>query len=222
MGAQEILFRDSEDIWEKLYQHPFVQGIATGTLDEEKFRFYLWQDYHYLLNYARIFSMGVIKATGNEKAMRAFAFSAYNALYGEMEIHKSYMARFGITEDMIHQVKPSMLNTSYTSYMLSVATGEGPAEVVAAITPCALSYGHLARRIVKDFPNAANHPLFGEWVDSYASGKYAQANRELCALQDELAAGYTDEQIAHLSEIFRNGSLYELKFWEMAWNMDME
>jgi len=31
----------AEKVWEDGYNHPFVQGLGTGALDKEKFKFYL-------------------------------------------------------------------------------------------------------------------------------------------------------------------------------------
>ena len=42
----------SADIWEGYLKHPFVRGIADGSLEIQKFRFYLLQDYVYLFDYA--------------------------------------------------------------------------------------------------------------------------------------------------------------------------
>ncbi len=56
-----------------------------------------------------------------------------NILGGEMNIHRGYMHRLGITEEDAERVKPSLNNKSYTSYMRAVAAEEGPAEIMAAV-----------------------------------------------------------------------------------------
>ena len=38
-----------------VYNHPFVQELGAGTLSKDKFKFYLLQDYLYLLEYAKVF-----------------------------------------------------------------------------------------------------------------------------------------------------------------------
>ena len=35
---------------------------------------------------------------------------------------------------------------------------------------------------------------------------------------DELTKDYTEAQIQHIIEIYKACSLYELGFWDMAWN----
>lgn len=139
----ERLLAATQDIWEGYLNHPFVHGIADGSLDIQKFRFYLLQDYVYLFDYAKVFAQGVVKSRDPE-IMRVFATSVANILGGEMNIHRGYMSRLGITEAEAERVKPSLNNESYTSYMRAVAAEEGPAEIMAAVLSCALSYEYIA------------------------------------------------------------------------------
>ena len=129
----------TREIWEGYLKHPFVRGIADGSLEIQKFRFYLLQDYVYLFDYAKVFAQGVVKSRDPE-VMRMFASSVANILGGEMNIHRGYMKRLGITEEDAERVKPSLPNSSYTAYMRAVAAEEGPAEIMAAVLSCALSY----------------------------------------------------------------------------------
>ena len=72
MTTTQRLLAATEDIWAEYHTHPFVRGIADGTLDEEKFRYYMVQDYLYLIDYAKVFAIGVAKARDPE-TMRLFA-----------------------------------------------------------------------------------------------------------------------------------------------------
>ena len=204
-------------IWEACLKHPFVTGIGDGTLAVEKFRYFMLQDYLYLFDYARVFAMGVVKAR-DPRLMRIFAANVDTILGGEMEIHRTYMARLGITEEQVFAVKPALDNLSYTNYMLSVASTGGPAEIVASILACSWSYAEIGQALAR-IPGAAEHPFYGEWIQGYASDSYAATNQSLIELMDELAAGASGEQLARLTEIFVNCSRYELGFWDMAWEM---
>ena len=44
----EQLKNESEPIWQRIFDRPFLKEIKEGTLPEETFRFYLLQDYLYL------------------------------------------------------------------------------------------------------------------------------------------------------------------------------
>ena len=204
-------------IWEACLKHPFVTGIGDGTLAVEKFRYFMLQDYLYLFDYARVFAMGVVKAR-DPRLMRTFAANVDAILGGEMEIHRTYMARLGITEEQVFAVKPALDNLSYTNYMLSVASTGGPAEIVASILACSWSYAEIGQALAR-IPGAAEHPFYGEWIQGYASDSYAATNQSLIELMDALAADASGEQLAQLTDIFVNCSRYELGFWDMSWEM---
>ena len=203
--------------WGKCLHHPLVTGIGDGTLDVEKFRHFMLQDYLYLFDYARVFALGVVKARDPE-LMRTFSKNVDAILNGEMNIHRAYMKRLGITEEQVFAVKPALDNLSYTNYMLSVAHTGGPMEIVASILACSWSYAEIGQALAA-IPGAADHPFYGEWIQGYASEDYAATNQALIELMDELATGATEDQIAHLTDIFVNCSRYELGFWDMAWEL---
>lgn len=218
MTTTQRLLAATEDIWAKYHTHPFVRGIADGTLDEEKFRYYMVQDYLYLIDYAKVFAIGVAKARDPE-TMRLFAGYVHQILDGEMDIHKGYMQRLGIALEDAERAPVALDNLSYTSYMLRVAYDEGPAEIAAAILSCALSYEYIAKEIVAKDPAAADHPFYGEWVRGYADPGYAASNQVLVELTERLTKDYSQAQLEHLTEIFIACSRYEGAFWDMAWEM---
>ena len=205
-------------IWEGYHVHPFVTGLGDGTLDAAKFRCFMLQDYLYLFEYVRVFALGVAKAR-DPALMCRFSASVDHILNGEMEIHRAYMARLGISEADMVEAKQTPASLSYTSYMLSVAYGQGPAEIVAAILACSWSYAEIGQRL-NALPGAADHPLYGEWVRGYADEGYQAANRDLVALMDRLAQGLEEKALQTLEDIFLQCSLYEMGFWDMAWKMD--
>ena len=204
-------------VWEACLRHPFVTGIGDGTLDMEKFRYFMLQDYLYLFDYARVFALGVVKARDPE-LMRVFAANVDAILGGEMKIHRAYMKRLDITEEQVFSVKPALANLSYTNYMLSVAQTGGPMEIVASILACSWSYAEIGQALAA-IPGAAEHPFYGEWIRGYASEEYAATNQALIELMDSLAADAGEEQLAYLTDVFVNCSRYELGFWDMAWGV---
>ena len=204
-------------VWEACLRHPFVAGIGDGTLDMEKFRYFMLQDYLYLFDYARVFALGVVKARDPE-LMRVFAANVDAILGGEMKIHRAYMKRLDITEEQVFSVKPALANLSYTNYMLSVAHAGTPMEIVASILACSWSYAEIGQAL-SAIPGAAEHPFYGEWIRGYASEEYAATNQALIELMDSLAADAGEEQLAYLTDVFVNCSRYELGFWDMAWDV---
>ena len=217
LSVSERLHEAAAPIWAKCLSHPFVTGIGDGTLDVDKFRYFMLQDYLYLFDYAKVFALGVVKARDPE-LMRIFAGNVESVLNGEMSLHRSYMKRLGITEAQVLAVRPALDNLSYTNYMLSVAGVGTPAEIVASILACSWSYAEIGQALAR-IPGALEHPFYGEWIQGYAGGEYAAANAALIELMNDLAKDASEAQMRDLTGIFVNCSRYELGFWDMAWEM---
>lgn len=217
MGTTQQLLDYAAEVWSAYNEHPFVLGIQNGTLEREKFRFYMIQDYLYLGDYAKIFALGVAKATNLSNAM---LFSQYiSVMNGELNVHSDYMARLGITQEDIDSAKRSLDSLSYTSYMLRVAYEETEVEIVAAILACAYSYEVIAKKMVENNPAAVDDEFYGSWISGYVSEEYSEENRVLIELLDDMTKSYTPAQTEHLKEVFLACSRYEMAFWDLSWNM---
>lgn len=218
MSVSQKIAASSMDLIESFYDHPFVVGMNDGTLDHEKFQYYMIQDYLYLFDYAKVFALGVAKSD-DVCAMRIFSEYLYSILHGEMEIHRGYMKRLGISEEAALKTPMAMANRSYTAYMLKEAYQGGAAETVVSILSCAVSYEYIGKEMVRRNPDAVNDPFFGDWIKGYSSPDYAQENRRLEELTDHLTRECPPAQIEKLSHIFRTCTLYEKGFWDMGWKM---
>ena len=218
MTMTERLLEATKEIWADYNEKPFVKGIADGSLDHKKFKYYMIQDYLYLLDYTKVFSLGTAKAA-DLSTMGLFSGYTHSILDEEMQIHRTYMKELGITKEELLQTPLALDNLSYTSYMLRIAYEGGAPEVMAAILSCALSYEWIAKKIVAEYPDADKHPFYGEWIRGYASDSYHKDNEVLIRLMDHLAEELSEEGKKHLTEIFVACSRYEAAFWDMAWEM---
>ena len=215
MSLRERLMRSVADIWPEYNNHPFVKGMETGTLEPEKFRFYIIQDYLYLNEYSKVFALGAAKAKSLE-TMKLFS-SVIDAIANvEMDIHKGYMGRLKVSQEEIDRTQRHPANLAYTSYMLRVAYEEEEPEILAAILSCALSYEDIAKKIVENNPQSVNHELYGKWIRNYSGEEYCGLNNVLVAYLEKSAENYSDLQLEHLCEIFRACSIHEMNFWDMA------
>lgn len=219
MKLSEKLYESVEEIWNGYYTHPFVQELGYGTLDIDKFRFYMIQDYLYLLEYVKVFALGIVKSK-EEKWMREFSRMVHTTLDGEMDIHKEYMTRLGITQEEIKEARQSLANRSYTSYMLEIAYNGGPLEILVAILSCAWSYGKIGAYL-STIEGAKEHAFYGEWVKGYAGEEYARETKDMISFVDEMGKDATAAEIEHLKDIFIRCSRYEYAFWDMSYKKEM-
>ena len=219
MQVSERLYNSLIDLWDKYNEHPFVKGLADGTLPLEKFQFFMIQDHLYLMQYAKVFALGVLKAK-NESDMRLFSSLIAATLDTENALHQDYLRRLNISQEMIAQAKPSIVTDSYTNYMIAIAEKEGLGELMAAVLSCSWSY-KLIGDFMEKFPGATEQEFYGEWVNMYISDGYRSSNQLMIDMVDRLTEGYTEQQIQNLEHIVYVCSQYEYMFWDMAWNQKM-
>ncbi|KAJ49675.1 thiaminase/transcriptional activator TenA [Clostridium tetanomorphum] len=219
MKFSERLYESVKEIWQSYYEHPFVKGIGDGTLEVDKFKYYMIQDYLYLLDYAKIYALGIVKAD-TEEVMQGFSSMVNGILNGEMSIHRSYMKRLGISQEEIKDAKASLDNISYTHYMLAVSHTGNLADLTVSLLSCMWSYLEIGRNLSK-VPNSTEHEFYGEWIRGYISKEYEELTQWVIDLTDELARDMSEKELKKLEEIFINTSKYEYMFWEMSYNKGM-
>ncbi|MGG4144972.1 thiaminase II [Paenibacillus algorifonticola] len=209
------LYQASREVWQKSHEHPFLVEMRQGTLDPQRFIYYLKQDYVYLIDYAKLFAYGSIKA-GDMATMVKFAGLYHSTLHVEMELHRQYADRFGVTREQLEGTQPSPSNIAYTKYMLDVAANGSLAEVVAALLPCMWSYREIGVTFA-NYPGALEHPLYKEWILMYSSEEFGELTNWCIGLMDQLAAGLPERELAKLEEHFVITSKMEYLFWDMAY-----
>jgi thiaminase/transcriptional activator TenA len=205
-----------KDIWEKIHQHPFVVGLGSGELPVEAFIRYMKQDYVFLIDYSKLFALGVVKARDLD-TMTFFAKLLHDTLNGEMELHRTYAAKLGITHQELEETKPSPINLAYTRYMLNVAQNGSLEELISSLLPCMWSYWEISKMLADNYPNSSEHPLYGEWVKMYSSNEFGSLAMWLIDLLDRLAEGKSEQELAILADHFLTTSRFEYMFWDMVY-----
>jgi thiaminase (transcriptional activator TenA) len=219
MKFSKRLHQKLQHIWRKNHSHPFVKGMGDGTLEQEKFRFYMIQDYLYLIDYSKLFALGAVKAT-NLEDMEKFSALLHATMNEEMSLHRQYAARFGISGEELENAEPSPITLAYTHYMLYSAQNGTLAELVAALLPCAWSYWEIGKEL-SEIPGALDHELYGDWIEMYSSEEFGEHAQWCIDLLDKLADGKSEAELLQLEKIFLNTTRYEYMFWDMAYNKEM-
>lgn len=210
----EEQFNAARPIWDAQLEHPFVKGIGDGTLEVERFKRWVLQDYLYLKDFARIFAWAVAKADRLE-SMSWYATVLNLTLNTEMALHRKYAERFGITADQLEREEMWPTNRAYTDFLIRTAADGDLADLVAALLPCAWGYVYLARRLQQGGP--PKDPRYADWIAQYASDEFAGAAEWLKEEMNRLADGLPAARHARLIDLFVLSSRYELQFWEMCW-----
>ncbi|MDD5921936.1 MAG: thiaminase II [Eubacteriales bacterium] len=216
LPVSQELSLEGERLWKEFLENPFLAGIRDGSLDPEKFRFYMVQDYLYLIEYVRVFALGAAKAP-DLSSMRYFEEYEAQILNVEMSTHRDYMKRLGISLEDAEHSETAAENQAYTDYMLARAWEGTAADIAVTVMACARSYEYLALELVRQNPACKDHPFYGEWVRSYADPEYGEANRKLEKMLDALTDSSGESDRKRYRKIFRKCSICEGEFWKMGW-----
>ncbi|CAN5741651.1 thiaminase II [soil metagenome] len=214
MAFTDELYEAAQGIWDAQVEHPFVRGIADGSLDPKLFERWVLQDYLYLKEFARVFAWAAAKAARLE-SMSWYAQVLNLTLNTEMELHRQYARRFGLSTADLERAEMWPTTRAYTDFLVRTAADGEMAELVAALLPCAWGYVHIAQRMAAGEP--PQDARYAEWIAQYASPEFAEASDWLKAEMNRLAEGAAPAKRARLVELFVLSSRYEWHFWEMCW-----
>lgn len=220
MKPSEQIYKAAIPIWEKYFSHPFVQGLCDGSLPVEKFKYYLIQDHKYLMQYAKLFALGVVKSH-DESDMRMFNSLISATLDTENALHQKYLAELGVSQESIANTQMALNNKSYTDYMIAESTKGGLPEITASVLACSWSYkviGDYLEKQTQDMPET----FYSRWIAMYTSEEYRLANQEMIDLFDKYCSSLSEDYLARLAQIVVDCSYYEYQFWDMAWTEGKE
>ena len=204
----------AEPIWRAQHEHPFVRGIGDGTLDVDKFKLWVRQDYLFLIDYARVLSHASSRAPDLD-TMRRFGDLAHDTLNVEMDLHRSYAAEFGITTDELESETKLPTTQAYTDFLVRAATAGEYHELIAALLPCMWGYYEIGQRLAE--PPGPDDERYAKWIDMYSSPDFAALAGWCRDLTDRVAADASALARTQMEHSFLTCSRYEWLFWEMAW-----
>ena len=214
MNCTDILYKDAKPLWDQQLQHPFVVGIGAGSLPEDTFARWVRQDYLYLVEYSRVFAWAAAKSDRLE-SMSWYAYGLNLTLNTEMQLHRDYARRFGISEQELEQESMWPTTRAYTDFLVRTAADGDMADLVAVLLPCAWGYAHIGTHLAaQGLPADAR---YADWISMYASPEFVEASDWLKAELNRLAAGATPEKFKRLQHLFMLSSQYEYRFWDMCW-----
>jgi len=220
-GAEGGLFRNlhaaAGQDWEAYIWHPFVRGLADGTLPLPCFQRYLVQDFLFLIQFARAKALAVVKAESLE-AMRSKAASTL-AIIDEMKLHLGYCAQWGLSEADVRATVEAPETVAYTRWVLDRGLAGDILDLEIALAPCTVGYGEIALRI-ENHPsrNRVNNP-YESWIATYAADSYQAIARGAAARLDALGVSHGGEaRFKSLSHDFAEAARLEARFWQMGLN----
>jgi thiaminase/transcriptional activator TenA len=198
--------------WDQLFTHPFVLGMAHGTLPVPTFAFYISQNILFLQDLARTMALGVAKAE-DEVTLREFATSTSRVLDLELPENRALLARVRAMDPAAGEATVmAPTNLAYTRHLQTVGYRGSSAHIAAALLPCTWSYGEIAVALVDAI---AEHPVYSEWFRFFSSDEYWKSVHAAQAQLRRLADGLGVRERQQMAEIFSTSTRLESAFWDM-------
>ena len=212
MGLSDVVWEHLTPIRRAVLDHPFLQGLTSGSLPPEAFARFVVQDALYLREFSRALALAAARAPDAEE-IRMFALHAGQAIDVERALHDDLMDALGIDPAVAAGAEPSPSCRAYTSFLLATAALGERHEAVAALLPCYRIYWEVGHALALA---GSPDPRYRRWIETYASEEFAAAvTGEMAALDRsgrELASTGRNSALRHAELAAR----YEWMFWESA------
>ncbi|WP_161629961.1 TenA family protein [Desulfogranum mediterraneum] len=201
--------------WEQAASHPFVEGLAAGTLSPAQMRCYLIQDGLYLQNYIRV-CRTLAERAADTADRRLFADSACLSEEAELGIQAGLFKALQLSWA---PEPPGPATSAYIRQESEAAHHPSPLVALAAATPCTVLYAEVGRRLaMRPETAAADHP-FRLWLDLYADPAVQEMALQWSSCLNRWAAAAEVSAQQEALEAFAASVQCELNFWEQAWHL---
>ena len=214
MKTTDTLFEQVETLWEKASEKEFLIKMADGTMDGDRYKWYMLQDYYYLLDYKKILERLLELADDSE--VEGFLKMAVDVTMFEIDnVHMPAMKKLGITEENIKTVGKNNVITDYINFYNETIDKSGLIGGFTALLQCCWNYAYLGEKLCKKYGDKIEKSQYKFWFDAYTSKEYVETNETWQGLVNKITTGIDDNTKETLCGIFRTCAEFENKFWDV-------
>ena len=195
------LFKENRSLANACLSHPFVRGLADGTLDREVFKGYVAQDAFFLKSFGRAYCVAAARAPDIDSF--GILLEMANGVLKELELHRGYSAELCIDLD---RVEPFPSTVAYTDFLMKCAWHDGFAVTIAAMAPCMRLYAWLGTQLAGG--GIPEHD-YAAWIATYSSPEF----EALAARLDDLLDA-TGENTSQVRNAYTRAMQLELAFFD--------
>mgnify|MGYP000576288901 FL=1 len=204
--------------WLLYTKHEFVQKLANDSLHVNFFLNYLKQDYLFLIQFSKAWSLAILKSDNLEE-MKIAASTVNELINFEMGLHISLCEKYGISKFDLENTEEENENIAYTRYVLELGYSGDFLDLLSALAPCVLGYGEIGINLKDSNPKIS---MYRKWIETYSSSEYQNVCFNVGKLIDKsfqlrLGENYTNTyKWKKTNQIFKKATSLEVDFWNMA------
>ena len=208
-----MLFSETEDLWKEAVNKPFVKKMADGTLETEKYRRYMLQDYLYLTDYIEL--LREISESTEKKSLRSFLKKILRETQEEAErVHLPAMRELGIGDTDIQNVVMAQVLREYVGYMKQQLREEGFVGGLVALLQCSWAYAYIGQTVSEREAERLSASPYKSWFASYTCASYIETNQSWIDASDRETEDLDDTKKLRLCSVFQTCARYENRFWD--------
>lgn len=212
------LKRACVDEWEAYCHHDFVNAVGAGTLPIESFRYYLEQDYIFLIHFSRAWALAVYKSSSVSDMQWATEI-LHSTLNTEMNLHVLFSERFGVSQVQLENSSEAQANLAYTRYVLDKGLAGDVLDLYVALMPCVVGYAEIGNRLALEYDSVLEENPYREWIEMYSSEEYQELAIKTISVLERISRERGGmARVEELKEIFRTATVLEEGFWSLCYN----
>jgi thiaminase len=204
----EHLVESNRDLWMAMAGHPFVLGLADGTLPDGALQAWVQQDRIFVVQERRV--VAALRAHGLPSRLDALLANLDRGLVLEAEAFAGTAAEHGFALE----VEPWPVCLGYTSYLLCAAY-DGTLEGLTALYAAERAYLDTWTAVAKLSPADSAHHA---WIQNWSGQAFRAFVSTLGRGLDELTGTPSPALTGRLGVVFTGAARFELAFWEMCWS----
>lgn len=210
----DIAVRESSGLIEKIIKHPFNVELMNNTLDYEKFKFYLQQDFLYLVDCTR--ALLIIAAKVHDIEIMS---SLINVARGTFDVRRQYKEHFGDC-DLSDNHKKSRACSAFTDFFMRAAYHSSVAEALSASYPCFNIYQIILHNMMSEVtPDEVKNSKYEGWINIYNSKAMNAAIDEFTNVTNKFYKKAGDCEKRRMHEFFKRGLELEILFWDEIYSL---
>jgi thiaminase (transcriptional activator TenA) len=218
VNFSDILIQETIPILEANFKHPFVTGLADGSLDMAKFRYYMIQDMLYIVDYARAMAWVAPNMTNISDIMRMLD-AAKETFETEKILKEQYFNDFDISIDDALNTRPAPTCKAHIDHLFRYTRTGSLAEGLSAILPCSWIYVEIGLHY-NSANNLSESNPYKTWMETYSDPAFVEMVDWWFSILNSITQQTNDKELDHLKSIFKDSCRYEWLFWEMSWNLE--
>ena len=204
--------------WKLYTNHTFVKKLSNNKLLEKKFLNYLIQDYLFLIQFSKAWSLAIIKSDNLEE-MKICANTVNGLINFEMDLHIKLCKKYGISKKDLVNAEEKNKNIAYSRYVLESGYSGDFLDLITPLIPCVIGYAEIGNNLKNYKPS---NQMYKSWIQTYSGNEYQKLSKSVGSLFDSAVTNrlgknfYRTRKWKSIQKKFKTAILLEIDFWEMA------